>query len=73
MKFYITIVFALIAVTSSLFAADETKSLEPTQANVSYGPHERNVLDFYKANGDGPRPLLVYIHGGGRGLSGVSR
>ena len=65
MKFYITIVFALIAVTSSLFAADETKSLEPTQANVSYGPHERNVLDFYKANGDGPRPLLVYIHGGG--------
>ena len=24
-----------------------------------------NVLDFWKAEGDGPRPLLVYIHGGG--------
>ena len=24
-----------------------------------------NVLDFWKAKGDGPRPLLVYIHGGG--------
>jgi arylformamidase len=37
----------------------------PTHANVSYGPHERNVLDFWQAPGDGPRPLLVYIHGGG--------
>jgi len=55
----------LFAMASSLFATDESKSLEPTQANVSYGPHERNVLDFYKAKGDGPRPLLVFIHGGG--------
>jgi len=39
--------------------------LVPTHANVSYGPHERNVLDFWKADGDGPRPLLVFIHGGG--------
>lgn len=37
----------------------------PTFANVSYGPHERNVLDFWQAEGEGPRPLLVYIHGGG--------
>ena len=67
MKSCIAIVFSLVVVTclSSLVAADETKPLEPTQANVAYGPHERNVLDFYKANGDGPRPLLVYIHGGG--------
>jgi len=39
--------------------------LTPTHAEVSYGPHERNVLDFWQAQGDGPRPLLVYIHGGG--------
>lgn len=37
----------------------------PTFQNVSYGPHERNVLDVWQAEGDGPRPLLVYIHGGG--------
>ncbi len=24
-----------------------------------------NVLDFWQAEGEGPRPLLVYIHGGG--------
>jgi acetyl esterase/lipase len=67
MKFCIAVVFSLIAVTSfsSSFAADESKPLEPTHANVAYGPYERNVLDFYKASGDGPRPLLVYIHGGG--------
>ncbi|MCB0074267.1 MAG: alpha/beta hydrolase, partial [Caldilineaceae bacterium] len=44
--------------------ADEKLPM-PTFADVSYGPHERNVLDFWQAEGDGPRSLLVYIHGGG--------
>ncbi len=39
--------------------------IAPTAAEVSYGPHDRNVIDFWKAPGDGPRPLMVYIHGGG--------
>lgn len=38
---------------------------EPDRANVSYGPHERNVLDFWKAKSNGPAPLVIYIHGGG--------
>jgi len=37
----------------------------PTHENVSYGPHERNVLDFYRAKSDRPTPLIIYIHGGG--------
>lgn len=37
----------------------------PTYGDVKYGPHERNVLDFYKAESDKPMPLAVYIHGGG--------
>lgn len=37
----------------------------PTHANVSYGPHERNVFDIWLAKSDKPTPLLVYIHGGG--------
>jgi acetyl esterase/lipase len=57
--------FSCIMVTASLFGADPKPQITPTQANVSYGPHERNVLDFWKAEGNGPRPLLVYIHGGG--------
>ena len=37
----------------------------PTFADVEYGPHARNVLDFHQAKSDGPSPLIVYIHGGG--------
>ena len=37
----------------------------PDSANVKYGPHERNVLDLWKAKSDKPTPLLVFIHGGG--------
>jgi acetyl esterase/lipase len=39
--------------------------IAPTYANVPYGPHERNVLDFWKAESDKPTPVLVFIHGGG--------
>jgi acetyl esterase/lipase len=37
----------------------------PTFENVKYGPHERNVLDFWQAKSDQPTPVLVSIHGGG--------
>jgi len=57
---------ALLLVSVKAFAQEQSKpQIEPTAANVAYGPDERNVLDFWQATGDGPRPLLVYIHGGG--------
>ncbi len=37
----------------------------PTMADVPYGEHTRNVLDFWKAESKTPTPLLFYIHGGG--------
>lgn len=37
----------------------------PTFADVKYGPHERSVLDFWKADSNKPTPTIVYIHGGG--------
>ncbi|MEA3209732.1 MAG: hypothetical protein QOE70_2789 [Chthoniobacter sp.] len=39
--------------------------LDPTAANAHYGPHERNVLDFWKAESATPTPVLIHIHGGG--------
>lgn len=39
--------------------------MPPTQADVSYGPHERQVIDFYQAKSDSPTPVVFYIHGGG--------
>ena len=41
------------------------KNPPPTQANVRYGPAERNVLDFWKSPSEKPTPLLFFIHGGG--------
>jgi len=37
----------------------------PTLANVPYGSHPRQVLDFWKAKSSSPTPLLFFIHGGG--------
>ncbi|MHC5011166.1 MAG: alpha/beta hydrolase fold domain-containing protein [Planctomycetota bacterium] len=37
----------------------------PAHADVSYGPHERNVLDLWPAESETPTPLVVYFHGGG--------
>ena len=40
-------------------------TIAPTFANVAYGTHERQVLDFYQAKSTRPTPLLFFIHGGG--------
>ncbi len=39
--------------------------MPPTAADVPYGKHERQVIDFYQAKSDTPTPLVFYIHGGG--------
>jgi hypothetical protein len=39
-------------------------SIPPTHANVSYGKHERNVMDFWQAKSDKPTPIVICIHGG---------
>jgi len=51
---------ALAAVSAAGGAAPH-----PTFENVSYGPHARNVLDFWKAASGAPAPVVVFIHGGG--------
>jgi acetyl esterase/lipase len=32
---------------------------------VRYGEHERHLMDHFVGPGEGPRPALVYVHGGG--------
>jgi arylformamidase len=56
---------SLCAGTCASFAADAPEQPTPTKSDVPYGADARNVLDFWDASGDGPRPLLIYIHGGG--------
>jgi acetyl esterase/lipase len=51
---------ALLFVVQLSHAAE----LQP-MANVPYGAHPRQVLDFYPAKSETPTPVVFYIHGGG--------
>ncbi len=56
----------LLLATALLLSAALVHAQSPTHANVPYGTHERQVLDFYQAKSDQPKtPLLFFIHGGG--------
>ena len=56
----------LLLAACSLHAEEYDKSVpKPTHAEVRYGPHERNVLDFWQAASDTPAPLVLVVHGGG--------
>jgi acetyl esterase/lipase len=59
MKQFLTLFVVLILAQQTLAA--ELKQL----ANVPYGEHPRQVLDFYPAKSDTPTPVVFYIHGGG--------
>jgi len=70
------IIFTLttFALTMSALAADAPKPAtrpaalrgpKPTLADVAYGTHPKQVLDFYKAESANPTPLVLFIHGGG--------
>jgi acetyl esterase/lipase len=54
---------ALIVMIGSLASAQEKP--KPDFADVRYGPHERNVLDFWRSKATAPAPVVLYIHGGG--------
>ena len=53
--------------------ADEAKTFlasnpllpNPTEYDVAYGPHPKQVMHFWKAVTDKPAPVLFFIHGGG--------
>src|SRR5687768_6848418 len=58
------VLFAVLLLAAPVYAQDRKKP-EPTHKDVRYGPHERNVLDFWKAEAREPTPLVLFIHGGG--------
>lgn len=60
-------VTVLHAVLLLSIAAQEQRPIlpHPDVTNAAYGPHERNVLDLWKAKSNRPTPLVIFIHGGG--------
>ena len=55
-------ILAFLFLTSNIHSQERTP---PTHRDVHYGPHARNLLDFWQAESDHPTPVLVSIHGGG--------
>ncbi|MEL7446090.1 MAG: alpha/beta hydrolase [Pseudomonadota bacterium] len=56
---------AELRVRAQARTAGQTSSV-PATSSISYGPHERQAIDFYAANGLSNSPALVlFIHGGG--------
>ncbi len=45
--------------------SESAEVLPPTHSNISYGPHDANVLDLWLAESNGPTPVVLFIHGGG--------
>ena len=64
-RLLLSLAFAVIAMCSPILAQNPPRLEQPTHADVKYGAHERQVLDFWRAPGDKPSPVLVHIHGGG--------
>lgn len=70
--------FVILALLASLLALSDRSGIAhaqlsrqnqaakpaPDLSNARYGPHERNVLDLWKAKSEKPTPLVVFIHGG---------
>lgn len=56
----------LITAISGLTIQAQNDPAPPrTHDNVAYGDHPNQVFDFWKADVEGPAPLVIYIHGGG--------
>jgi acetyl esterase/lipase len=55
----------LASLVALLLITPVSAQQKPTEANVPYGKHPKQVVDFYKAESATPTPVLVNIHGGG--------
>ena len=57
--------YAAMAPLAERAIRDALSKPEPFARDVAYGPHERHVLDFWKAPADRPSPIVIFAHGGG--------
>lgn len=51
--------------TAAAVGAEAPGLPKPTRADVPYGPHPKQVLDFWQASTNTATPLLFFVHGGG--------
>ncbi|MBA4189821.1 MAG: lipase [Planctomycetaceae bacterium] len=69
-RWQLAAVLSVGCIASPCLAAEPLPAAPPpalgkTAANVAYGTHPRQVLDFWQASSDQPTPVVMLIHGGG--------
>lgn len=58
----------VLAACRDLFDAEQSAlaaAVPVTVADLAYGPHDRHRLDLYGAADAAPKPVLLFVHGGG--------
>jgi acetyl esterase/lipase len=57
----------ILAATRAMYAGLITPPAEPVHAiyDIAYGPDARQTLDVYATSGSTPKPVLLYVPGGG--------
>jgi acetyl esterase/lipase len=69
MKRFLTVVLACswvwISSVGALAQEEPQPKPAPTERDVAYGEHPKQVMHFWKSESDKPTPLLFFVHGGG--------
>ena len=66
MRLALQSLLSLLAVSTTAFGqAKVPEGLAVSEKNLTYGDHERQKLDLFVPKGDGPFPLVMWVHGGG--------
>jgi len=60
-----TFVPVLTVVLSAALQGQQVQHPLPAATDVSYGPHQRNVLDLWLAKAERPTALVIFLHPGG--------
>jgi acetyl esterase len=61
----LSVFMAVLSLGLSPLAVSAEEALIATMADVAYGEHPRQKVDFYRSGSDDPTPVLIYFHGGG--------
>lgn len=65
MKTGLVLLLTLLVLNPAFGQRQRMAKPEPTHANVAYGDHPQQVIDFWQAETGARGPLAIYIHGGG--------
>lgn len=58
----------MLAAVQTLYQPEQARwvdAMPPVAVDLAYGEDERQRLDLYAGAGDGARPVLLWVHGGG--------